>query len=191
MQNNSSSFFLCGDMLFFKPVLRQHEAKLNEGAHIINVSGSLSVRWAATYTVSSLLLIPPMRHQTLSHLCKKVVGVFLRIRLGLALLSQQTEAEKDLPLGGAVVILHFKCLPSTLETANLTSPFQQTRFSQTARSCLLQHTERSLNKHRELILFYKTEVRLLDIKIVCQLRPSLGQSKVSYEAALSEASTGK
>lgn len=37
-------------------------------------------------------------------------------------------------------------------------------------------------------MFYKTEVRIFVIEIVCHLCSSLGQSKVSSETTLSEAS---
>ena len=66
--------------------------------------------------------LPQLHSQLLStpsHLCKKWI-MFLGTLLGLALPYQQTEAEKGLPLGGAVAILDFKTLPSALETANLT-----------------------------------------------------------------------
>lgn len=124
---------------------------------------------------------------------KKQWRVFLRILLGLALLSQQTEAEKDLPLGGAVVILHFKSLLSSLWTANLT------RHHHSAHQVLPTRQKLSASAHRRLTeqarrtnsMFYKTEVRLLDIKRVFHLCSSLGQSKFASEAILSEASAEK
>lgn len=79
--------FLCGDTLFFKPVLRQHEMMLNEGAFnpYQCFRQSFCPVGCYRYTVSSLVLIPPVRHKmTPSHLCKKRM-VFLRIPLSLAL----------------------------------------------------------------------------------------------------------
>lgn len=78
------------------------------------------INWSARDTVSSLLVILRVRHKMTSSLSKCSKVVFLRVLLGLALTYQQTEAEKDLPQGGAVVIANLKCLPSTAETATLT-----------------------------------------------------------------------
>lgn len=52
--------FLCGDTLFFKPVLRQHEVMLNEGAHLCFWQ-SLCPVGCYRYTGSSLITDPTSR----------------------------------------------------------------------------------------------------------------------------------
>lgn len=74
MQNNSNHFLLCGHTPFFKPVLRQREATLNEEAQLCFWQSFCPVG-CYRYTVSSLLLILPVRHKiTPSHLRKNAAG---------------------------------------------------------------------------------------------------------------------
>ena len=119
--------------------------------------------------------------------------MFLRIPLGLGLLYQQTEAEKDLPLGGAVVIPDFKSLPSALETANGaggTTPAHQV-LPPRQKLPALAHKTVTEQARKNNSTFCKTEVRLLAIKIICHLCSSPGQSKASFETMLSETSVKK
>lgn len=153
-----------------------------------SVSGSLSVQWAATDT-SSVPYYWPYKggiKWPLPTSAKMRWVAFLRTPLALALPYQQREPEKYLPLGGAAVILEFKFLPSTLETASLarvTVPAHQvlpTRQELPASA----HKTGTEQARRTNSTSYKTQVRLLDIKIVCHSYSSLGQSKVSSEASV-------
>lgn len=91
-----------------------------------------------------------------------------------------------MPLGGAVVILDFKSLPSTPETANLTGVTIAAHQVLPSRQKLpaSAHKTATEQAQRTISTFYKTEVRLLDVKIACHLCSSLGQSKVPSEASV-------
>lgn len=168
---------------------------LNEGAHLISVSGSLSAQWAATDAQSG-----PYCWSYQSGIkrplptSEKSAVVVPRTPLGLALPYQHTEAEKDLPLGGAPVLLDFKSLP--LRPGDC-KPERVTCHSCTPGSANQQNPPASAHKtateqaRRTHSMFYKTEVRLSDIRIACHWCSSLGRSKVSSEAILSEASIKK
>lgn len=73
-KTTAASFFLCGDTLFLKPVLRQREVMLNERSRLCFWQSFCAVG-CYRYTINFLLPILPIQHKmTPSHMCKNAAG---------------------------------------------------------------------------------------------------------------------